>query len=66
MQFNHFVTHWLFPTNHKDTGTLYLWFGGIAEVIGKMLSIFLMELIMNNPNNTLKNNTNNILSSKNK
>jgi cytochrome c oxidase subunit 1 len=43
-----FVARWLFSTNHKDIGTLYLIFSVVAALIGGFMSV-LMRLELQNP-----------------
>ena len=43
-----FVTRWLYSTNHKDIGTLYLIFAVIAGLVGGVLSI-LMRMQLQSP-----------------
>ena len=46
---------WLMSTNHKDIGTLYLWFAGICGILGAILSI-IMRLQLTTPAGTLLGN----------
>lgn len=50
------IRKWLYSTNHKDIGTLYILFGGISGIVGLVFSMIIRMELSNTGNQILAGN----------
>ena len=50
------IKKWLYSTNHKDIGTLYILFGGISGIVGLIFSIVIRMELSSTGNQVLAGN----------
>lgn len=56
-----FAKRWLFTTNHKDIGTLYLWLSAVMFLVGGLMSLGIRAELMNPGQAFVDPNTYNVM-----
>lgn len=55
------ILRWIFTTNHKDIGTLYLWFSGLMFFIAGMMAVIIRAQLMQPGSHVVDPNFYNVL-----